>query len=128
MLEIKDEICVIGLTSFKEIIEKIINSLKLSNFVFEIKLILTEALNNAFIHGNLKDKNKPIFLRYLYDGKSIKFEIQDSGLGFENVNLKKEIQEENLLEERGRGLFLIYNLVDKFEVKKNILIIEKNMI
>lgn len=125
MLEIKEEVCLQGLCSFKETIDIVINTLNLSNITFEIKLILTEALNNAFIHGNLKDVNKPIFLRYFYNGRSIKFEIEDSGIGFKNLCFKKEILEENLLDESGRGLFIIYNLVDKFEVKNNVLFLEK---
>lgn len=127
MIEIKNEVCLQGIYSFKETIENVINILNVHEFDFEIKLILSEALNNAFVHGNLRNLNKPIFLRYFYDGKKIKFEIEDSGTGFINENYKNEISDENLLDDNGRGLFLIYNLSDKLEIKENVVIIEKKI-
>lgn len=128
MIEIKKEVCLQGICSFKETIENVINTLNIHQFDFEIKLILSEALNNAFIHGNLKNMDKPIYLRYFCDGKKVKFEIEDSGKGFQWQNLENEIPDDKLLDDSGRGLFLIFNLSDNLQIKKNVVIIEKNII
>lgn len=127
MIEIKNEVCLQGVYSFKEVIDNVINILNVHNCDFEIKLILSEALNNAYIHGNLRNVNKPIFLRYFYNGKKVKFEVEDSGKGFLSESFKNEISDEKLLDESGRGLFLIYNLSDKLEIRKNVVFIEKDI-
>lgn len=114
-----------GLAKYEETINQIINDLNIFHHSFDIKLILTEALTNAFKHGNKNDISKPIYLRYIYDGIKIKFEIQDSGEGLENVIIPEEVLEENVLSDGGRGLFLIQSLAEKIEFKKNILIIKK---
>jgi hypothetical protein len=43
MIEIKKEVCLQGICSFKETIENVINTLNIHQFDFEIKLILSEA-------------------------------------------------------------------------------------
>lgn len=127
MIDIKNEFCLQGVCSFKETIDEVINILNVHEFDFDIKLILLEALNNAFIHGNLRDLNKPMFLRCFYNGKRVKFEVEDSGNGFQYESFNNEISDENLLSDSGRGLFLIYKLSDNLEIIKNIVSIEKNL-
>ena len=121
------EFVLYGLSKYKEVIDEIIGDLNLFNQCFDIKLILTEALTNAFKHGNKGNVDKPIYLRYTYTGLDIKFEIEDSGNGFENVLISNEASEENLLNDGGRGLFLIQSIADKIELKKNILLIQKSL-
>lgn len=121
----KNEFILYGLTKYKEIIDKIIDDLKAFHDYFDIKLILTEALTNAYIHGNNGKVDKPIHLRYTYDDIKVRFEIEDSGPGFENVIIPGEAIDETLLNESGRGLFLIKCIADKLELRNNTLIIEK---
>lgn len=116
-----------GLDNYKEAIDKVIRDLNVNDYYFDIKLILTEALTNAFYHGNKHDKTKPIVLRYYNDNSSIVFEIEHSEANIENMNVSEEISDEDLLKEHGRGLFLIKCFVDKIEVDKNILIIRKKI-
>lgn len=123
-----NEFTLYGLSEHKQIIDKIIAELNAPEYDFDIRLILTEALTNAFKHGNDMSIDKPIYLRYLYDSSSVKFEIEDSGNGFENVIIDKELSEENLLDDQGRGLFIIKNLSNNIEFKKNILIIQKSLV
>ena len=49
-----------GIKNINEKLEEIIDSLSLCSKVFELKLIMCEAITNAFIHGNKKDSSKPI--------------------------------------------------------------------
>ncbi len=125
---IKKEFVLYGLTKYKEIIDRVINDLKVFHDHFDIRLILTEALTNAFKHGNNGNKDKPIHLRYIFDDNKVIFEIEDSGAGYENVSIPDEALDETLLNESGRGLFLIKCIADKIELRNNTLIVEKYLI
>lgn len=116
-----------GLKNYLKIIDKIITDLDAYDYSFEIKLILTEAISNAFIHGNNKDKTKPIRILYYFDGARIVFEIKDSGLKSVEFGISKTINDADILNEGGRGLFLIKCLSDELEYKCNTLIIKKNI-
>jgi Anti-sigma regulatory factor (Ser/Thr protein kinase) len=120
-----NEFILYGLSKHKQVIDKIITELNAYRYNFDIRLILTEGLTNAFKHGNKMNADKPIHLKYFYNGKSVKFEIKDCGTGLENVIIDEEAQDENLLMESGRGLFIIRNLSDKIELKQNTLIVQK---
>ncbi|SHH02533.1 ATP-binding protein [Tepidibacter thalassicus] len=121
----RKEFVLYGLDKHKEIINKIIEDLNAFDYSFDIKLMLTEALTNAFKHGNSSSEDKPIYLRYNYNGMSIEFEIEDCGRGFEKVVIPDEISSENLLNDCGRGLFIINCIADKIEFKNSTLIIQK---
>lgn len=114
-----------GLSGHNKVIDKIIAELNAHKQDFDIRLILTEALTNAFKHGNNMNKDKPIYLRYFYNDQSVKFEISDSGNGFKNLIIEEQLENGNLLSDGGRGLFIIKSLSDKIELKKNTLIIQK---
>lgn len=98
-----------------------------SELRFDIELILSEALSNAYIHGNMMDPGKPIFLRYRFSGDAVDFQIQDCGKGFGNVVIPDEIVEEALLEEKGRGLFLIKCFSDQVAFRGNVLLVTKKL-
>ncbi|KZL92264.1 ATP-binding protein [Clostridium magnum] len=116
-----------GLDNYKETIDKVVKDLNIHDYYFDIKLILTEALTNAFYHGNKQDKTKPIILRYYHDDSDIVFEIEHSETNLETIDIFDEISDEDLLKEHGRGLFLIKCFVDKIEVDKNSLVIRKKI-
>ncbi|WPC43155.1 ATP-binding protein [Clostridium sp. JS66] len=122
-----NEFILYGLSEYKQVIDKVISELNASQYDFDIKLILTEALTNAFKHGNNMNVDKPIYLRYSYDDSSVKFEIQDCGTGLKNVIINDHLDDEDILEDKGRGLFLIKNLSDHIELKPNMVIIEKTL-
>lgn len=122
-----NEFILYGLSEYKKVIDKVILELNASQCDFDIKLILTEALTNAFKHGNNMNKDKPIYLRYLYNNSNVKFEIQDCGTGLKNVIINDNLGNEDILEDKGRGLFIIKNLSDNIELKPNMLIIEKTL-
>jgi serine/threonine-protein kinase RsbW len=105
-----DEFTLYGLSEHKQVIDKILTELNTNQYNFDIRLILTEALTNAFKHGNNMNVNEPIYLRYSYNDSNVKFEIRDSGAGGKNVVVHEELQDENLLLDSGRGLFLIKSL------------------
>jgi serine/threonine-protein kinase RsbW len=114
-----------GLDHHKEVIDTIIRDIKAKEHYFDIRLILSEALNNAFCHGNKYDKSKPIFLSYRSDSQKVRFEVEDCGVGFDSAGEGGEMSDESLLQENGRGLFLIRGYSDYVKVEGNRLIMEK---
>lgn len=131
MTAIKNEIVLHGLKEYNQMIDRVIEELNLqenADLCFDIRLILVEALTNAYKHGNEGDDTKPITLRFSYRDDKIVFEVQDSGKGFENVIIPEYFSDSELLNNCGRGLFLISCVADHIEFKQNVVIIEKHIL
>lgn len=119
------ETIVYGLEDIENKIDDIIDELNLKCECFGIKIIMIEAITNAFIHGNERDTAKPICLKCEYENKILRVEVKDCGVGLENVIISDIIDEDNILNENGRGLFLIKCYSDEVEFKENSIIIRK---
>ena len=115
-----------GLENCEEGVENIIDELNLKELYFEIKLIIFEALTNAFIHGNKKDKSKPISLKWCLKDKALKIYITDCGSGIKEIADYGELLDDGgLLAECGRGLFIIKNYTDEMYIEGNSIIMTK---
>lgn len=79
-----------------------------------ILISLTEAANNAIIHGNDSDPSKMVTITSQLDpkGKSVTFTITDQGSGFDHNNLPDPTAPENIEQPCGRGVFLMMQLAD----------------
>lgn len=127
MESIKHQYVLWGLEKCNVIIDSIIKELNLVNAadrLFDIRLLLIEALTNAFRHGNNCSIEKPIFLYCLREQSVVRFEIEDSGNGVDEINLVKPLTDEKLLDEGGRGVFLINEISDYCYWDKNKIVIE----
>lgn len=80
---------------------------------FNIRLCIEEALRNAMEHGNRLNTELPVKVTYGVAANTLKVEIEDAGEGFDHKNLSDPTKEENLLRDRKRGVFLIYQLMDE---------------
>ncbi|MFK7808233.1 MAG: ATP-binding protein [Saprospiraceae bacterium] len=78
-----------------------------------ILIALTEAVNNAIVHGNRLDIDKNVTLSYIASEKSLKFIVSDEGPGFDYDNLPDPTAPENIEKPHGRGVFLMKNLADQ---------------
>lgn len=78
-----------------------------------IMIAVTESVNNAILHGNLKDKSKNVSLSLLVGDGSLKFTIKDQGNGFDFADLPDPTAPENLDKPSGRGIFLMKHLCDE---------------
>jgi CheY-like chemotaxis protein len=76
-----------------------------------LRMALSEAVLNAWKHGNSKDPYKPILIRWRV-GNDFSLEITDQGEGFDCYHLPDPVNRENLLSNHGRGLFIIRRLTD----------------
>ena len=83
------------------------------------KLILSEAVTNAIIHGNKENPNKSVHITVQITDSSILAEVKDEGEGFVPENKKDPLKEENLMDIGGRGIFLIKQFSDHMEFKEN---------
>jgi len=106
--------------------------------LFQICLILKEAIENAIFHGNLglnidirrenpklfyktalqkRDivpyKDKRVTIQYDISRNSAKYVVRDEGKGFVHAELLDQIDPHNLLRIEGRGLIMIMNFMDE---------------
>ena len=76
---------------------------------------LTEAVNNAIIHGNKSDETKKVHVRCeILPGWLVVF-VHDEGKGFRPSRVRNPLKKQNLLRENGRGIFLMRTLMDRVE-------------
>lgn len=77
-----------------------------------ILISLTEAVTNAIVHGNQKDKEKKVKVKIEKSSKEITFKVTDEGGGFDHAVLPDPTAPENLLRIGGRGVFMMKQLSD----------------
>jgi len=90
--------------------------------LFDLRLIFSELLCNAVIHGNKNDSQKNVSLTVELDGNTVYSIISDEGYGFDYINLLSESNINNCLyNDRGRGILLVNALTDSmvFNVSGN---------
>lgn len=81
-----------------------------------ISIAVTEAVNNAILHGNQGDPGKKVTVRFLVLENGLQIEVSDEGGGFNPDNVPDPTDEENLLSESGRGLLIIQHLMDEVKL------------
>lgn len=80
----------------------------------DLRLIYSELLVNAVIHGNNKDINKHVTLSVeILPSNVVVSSIEDEGKGFDYNNLLNETSSEDIFSESGRGIKLVSCLADK---------------
>lgn len=78
----------------------------------ELLIAMTEAVNNAIVHGNKMDTSKQVKVTFSVDGNDMVFRVEDEGPGFDYSNLPDPTAPENIEKPHGRGVFLMRNLAD----------------
>ena len=86
---------------------------------YNILIALTEAVNNAIIHGNKCDANKNVMLTITANSNYLRISVLDQWKGFDPSQVEDPREPENLLKDSGRGVFLISELTDSYEYKIN---------
>lgn len=86
-----------------------------------ILIALTEAVNNAILHGNKEDNSKKVTINLVsnHPKKQLVFQISDDGSGFNHSELPDPTAPENILKLGGRGVFLMRQLSDEVEFMDN---------
>lgn len=106
-------------------LEPFINELKQwANFGEEdsgrIMLALSEAVNNAIMHGNNENPEKQVAVLSTFDEENqiLTISVEDEGEGFDPEEIPDPLKEENLLNEGGRGVYLIKQYADDLKFSK----------
>jgi len=85
-----------------------------------IELALQEALANAVIHGAKEDPSKTVECLVACDEeRGILIVVRDPGTGFDPAAIPSCTVGENVYSNHGRGIFLINQLMDEVEFRKN---------
>ncbi|HVF44386.1 MAG TPA: ATP-binding protein [Pyrinomonadaceae bacterium] len=78
-------------------------------------IALDEAFVNAVKHGNRHDHQKLVRITADLSTKEARFTIEDEGDGFDVTGIPDPRDPENLFKTSGRGVLLIYNIMDEVE-------------
>lgn len=84
-----------------------------------VLIAVTEAVNNAILHGNKNVSNASVYIKSASNDISFLFSIEDEGNGFDFLTLPDPTAPENIEKENGRGIFLMKNLADEVEFENN---------
>ena len=88
----------------------------------DLKLAVSEAVNNAIDHGNQRESAKLVEVTFMLDSDKLEVCIRDQGTGVDQVDFSRRIVEENNLDSgmhRGFGMYLISALVDEYDLKSS---------
>jgi len=80
-----------------------------------ILISLTEAVNNAIIHGNKNDESKSVHIQTRKAPDRIAIRVSDEGRGFDAAELPDPTCPHNLAKCGGRGVFLMKQLSDQID-------------
>jgi len=78
-------------------------------------IALDEAFVNAVKHGNKNDPTKLVRITAELSPQEARFTVEDEGDGFDVEQIPDPRDPENLFKASGRGVLLIYNIMDKVE-------------
>ncbi len=81
--------------------------------LFNVRLGIVEALRNAIEHGNKFDPNKKVILEMDIDPEKVVISVTDEGQGFDYSHLPDPTRADSIMQERGRGIFLIKICMDE---------------
>lgn len=82
-------------------------------------IAITEAVNNAIIHGNCRDVQKNVVLSSKMEHHTVTFMVEDEGKGFDIRAVPDPTLPENKCKCGGRGVFLMHQLTDEIQFKNN---------
>ena len=86
------------------------------NLVF---LGISEAVNNAILHGNKLDPEKKVFVSLNLNVHRLVVEVEDEGEGFCDHELMDPILPKNVQLEGGRGIYIIRQLANELAFKED---------
>lgn len=103
-----------NLTLVEKMIDEVCEQFKVNQDHYgNILIALTEAVNNAILHGNKQDPGKNITLCFENKDQDLLFMVQDEGSGFNFQDLPDPTDPANIEKPNGRGVFLMRNLADE---------------
>jgi serine/threonine-protein kinase RsbW len=109
-----------NINEVESLIDKVCEDLSLNeDFYGNILIAVTEAVNNAIVHGNKLEESKKVKVDVVKEDAAVIFSVLDQGSGFDFNNLPDPTAPENIEKPDGRGIFLMKNLSDEVEFDLN---------
>jgi serine/threonine-protein kinase RsbW len=104
------------LAEVDEFIEsKLVDAGVSSSLTADLAISITEIVNNAILHGNKNDPGKLVTVQLKFDREDVEVRIKDEGKGFKPDSIPNPIDESNLLNQVGRGIFIVRSLMDSVD-------------
>ena len=109
--------------SVPRIVARIVAAARKGGFLGEgradFEIALHEAIANAVLHGNQSDPSRSVRVRvYGQPGYGVVVAVRDQGTGFDPNAVPDPRSEDRLHLQHGRGLFLVRQLTDFVEHRK----------
>jgi serine/threonine-protein kinase RsbW len=99
-----------------EFVERKLRKLRIKkDQIADIAISVSEAVTNAVMHGNKNDLSKKVKISIKTDSSYVEVTVEDEGGGFDPGSVQSPIEEENILKEVGRGIFILKSLMDKVD-------------
>jgi serine/threonine-protein kinase RsbW len=84
----------------------------------KIAMSVRESMVNAVVHGNRYNAHKKVHVTVSNGPGRLEIKIVDQGEGFELTEVPDPLDEENLLRNSGRGIFLMKAFMDEVQVRR----------
>jgi serine/threonine-protein kinase RsbW len=85
---------------------------------YNLVIAMTEAVNNAIVHGNKSDPGRRVHYRLECRPEGIHCMVEDEGEGFNLEEVDDPLNPDNLLRESGRGMFIISALMSDLRTER----------
>ena len=85
----------------------------------DILISITEAVNNAIIHGNNADETKRVKINMVGKSRGISISVSDEGQGFDPERIPDPTAPENIECCGRRGVYIMSRLADKLSFENN---------
>jgi len=79
---------------------------------------ISEAVNNAILHGNQLNPEKNVFIKLKLKGNMVRITVKDEGNGYNQCDLVDPTNSDNIKVEHGRGIYILNKLADKVSIKE----------
>lgn len=87
------------------------------DMAYRVVLLVSEAVTNAMQHGNGFDPSKKVIFDLEAFPDRFELRVEDEGAGFEPTRIANPLSEEHLLDDSGRGLFLMKSYADEVHLE-----------
>ena len=79
---------------------------------YRVVLLASEAVTNAIEHGNAGDPARRVRFDVLVFPDRVEIVVEDEGSGFDPQAVDNPLKKDNLLQDSGRGIFLMEEMAD----------------
>jgi serine/threonine-protein kinase RsbW len=86
--------------------------------IHKLGMAVRESVVNAVVHGNRYNARKKVHLTVATNQDRLSVTVVDEGQGFDLGALPNPVAAEHLLEQSGRGIFLMRTFVDELDIRR----------